>query len=123
MLHQISWIMSELDMELPTAAYMSGGVFSEEDGREVPDTIAITLDYPGDTVVTWQSTFSNSRFGLGERLLGSDGTIEHVAGATSLVSGESEEMLRYLPQKVNCRDGVALTGKSPDQNHMANWID
>lgn len=123
MVHQISWIMSALDLGLPTAAYMSGGVFSEKDGREVPDTIAIMLDYPGDTVVTWQSTFSNSRYGLGERLLGSDGTIEHVAGATDMVSGESEETLRYFPEKANRPNGAELTGKSPDQNHMANWID
>jgi predicted dehydrogenase len=35
MIHQIAWIMSVLDLPLPTAAYMSGGVFSEKDGREV----------------------------------------------------------------------------------------
>ena len=56
MVHQIAWIMSALDLPLPTAAYMSGGVFSEKDGRQVPDTIAITLDFPQDIVVTWQST-------------------------------------------------------------------
>lgn len=123
MVHQISWIMSALDLELPTAAYMSGGVFSEKDGREVPDTIAVTLDFPGDTAVTWQSTFSNSRYGLGERVLGSDGTIEHVAGANDMVSGKSDETLRYYPEKVNRSGGAALTGESPDQNHMANWID
>jgi predicted dehydrogenase len=123
MVHQIAWIMSALDLGLPTAAYMSGGVFSEKDGREVPDTIAITLDFPGDTVVTWQSTFSNSRYGLGERLLGSDGTIEHVAGSTDMVSGASEETLRYYPEKVNRPGGAPLNGTSPDRNHMANWID
>jgi len=74
-------------------------------------------------VVNWQSTFSNSRYGLGERILGSDGTIEHVAGATDMVSGESEETLRYYPEKVNQPNGTAQTGTSPDQNHMANWID
>jgi predicted dehydrogenase len=123
MVHQIAWIMSALDLPLPASAYMSGGVFSEKDGREVPDTIAITLDFPNDTVVTWQSTFSNSRYGLGERLLGSDGTVEHVAGATEMVSGKSEEGLRYYPEKTNRPDGAAITGNSPDQNHMANWID
>jgi len=61
--------------------------FSEKDGREVPDTIALTLAFPKDIVVTWQSTFSNSRYGLGERLLGSDGTIEHVAGSNEMVTG------------------------------------
>ena len=65
MIHQMAWIMSALDLPLPTAAYMSGGVFSEKDGREVPDTISVTVDFPNDVVVTFQSTFSNSRYGLG----------------------------------------------------------
>jgi len=122
MVHQVAWIMSALDLPLPTAAYMSGGVFSEKDGREVPDTIAVTLDFP-DTVVTWQSTFSNSRYGLGEHILGSDGTIEHVAVANEMVIGKSDESTRYYPEKVNRAEGTALTGETRDQNHMANWID
>jgi predicted dehydrogenase len=122
MVHQIAWTMSALDLPLPSAAYMSGGVFSEKDGRQVPDTIAVTFDFPG-TVVTWQSTFSNSHFGLGERILGSDGTLEHVWGATDMVKGESEESTRYYPEKTNRPNGAVLAGKSADQNHMANWID
>lgn len=123
MVHQIAWVMSALELPLPSAAYMSGGVFSEKDGREVPDTIAVTLDFPNETVVTWQSTFSNSRYGLGERLLGSDGTVEHVAGATDMVTGRSEESTRYFPEPINRASGTSLTSESPDQNHMANWID
>lgn len=45
MVHQIALIMRALDLPLPTSAYMAGGVFSEKDGREVPDTIAVTLDF------------------------------------------------------------------------------
>src|SRR5882762_2548024 len=121
--HQAAWIQSALDLPLPSAATMSGGVFSEKDGREVPDTIALTLEFPKDIVVTWQSTFSNSRYGLGERLLGSDGTIEHVAGANEMVTGRSAESTHYYPEKVNRRQGEALTGSTPDKNHMANWLD
>jgi predicted dehydrogenase len=123
MVHQIAWIMTALDLPLPSAAYMSGGVFSEKDGREVPDTIAVTLDFPNDTVVTWQSSFNNSRYGLGERFLGSDGTIEHVAGANDMVRDNSKESTRYFPEKINRAHGSALTAESADQNHMANWID
>jgi predicted dehydrogenase len=112
MVHQIAWIMSALDLPLPSAAYMSGGVFSEKDGREVPDTIAVTLDFPRDIVVTWQSTFSNKHYELGDRILGSDGTLEH----------HFEEPLQYWPEKVN-RQGDATKGSSRDQNHMQNWID
>jgi predicted dehydrogenase len=123
MVHQIAWIMSALELPLPSAAYMSGGVFSEKDGREVPDTIAITLDFPNDIVVTWQSTFSNSRYGLGEHILGSDGTVEHVAGATDMVTGRSQEFTHYFPEPVNRRSGSAMTSETRNQNHMANWID
>lgn len=123
MIHQIAWIMSALDLPLPSAACMSGGVFSEKDGRQVPDTIAVTLDFPNDTVVTWQSTFSNSRYGLGQRILGSDGTIEYVAGANDMVSGRSEERIQYFPESTNRPNGAPITGSSPTQDHIANWID
>ena len=123
MVHQIAWIMSALDLPLPSAASMSGGVFSEKDGRQVPDTIAVTFDFPDDLVVSWQSTFSNKRYGLGERILGSDGTIEHLSGATDMVTGQSSEGTRYFPEEVNRRNGVALTGATENQDHMANWID
>ena len=123
MVHQIAWIMTALDLPLPTAAFMSGGVFSEKDGREVPDTIAVTLDFPNDLVVTWQSTFSNKHFGLGEHILGRDGTIEHGWGESDMVNGEAGEFIRYYPEKVNRPHGATLTGKTPDQGHMANWIE
>ncbi|HVH86274.1 MAG TPA: hypothetical protein VM912_06090, partial [Terriglobales bacterium] len=55
--------------------------------------------------------------------LGSDGTIEHVAGEQNMVTGRSQSATRYYPEKVNRKDGAALTGETPDQNHMQNWID
>src|SRR5436190_13544111 len=123
MVHQIAWIMTALELPLPSAAYMSGGVFSEKDGREVPDTIAVTLDFPKDIVVTWQSTFSNKRYGLGERILGSDGTIEHIEGGSEMMAAKSEEVIHYYPEEVNRSHGSRLDGTTQDQNHMANWID
>jgi predicted dehydrogenase len=122
MVHQIAWIMTAIDLPLPESAYMSGGVFSEKDGREVPDTIAVTLNFPGK-VVTWQSTFSNNHFGLGERILGSDGSIEHLWGTNDMVTGRSVQSVRYYPEKVNRPSDAALAGESQNQDHMANWID
>jgi predicted dehydrogenase len=123
MVHQIAWIMSALDLQEPQAATMSGGVFSEKDGRQVPDTIAVTLEFSKDVVVTWQSTFSNSRYGLGEHFLGSDGTIEHISGATDMVTGKYQSGINYYPEKLNRPDGAALTGQSKGADHMANWME
>ena len=122
MIHQIAWIISALDLDVPLSASMMGGVWSEKDGRQVPDTISVTLEYP-EKVICWQSTFSNSRFGLGERILGSDGTVEHVAGSTDMVTGKSRENTNYWPEKVNRPNGAAATSETPNQNHMANFFD
>ena len=40
-----------------------------------------------------------------------------------MVTGKSESAIRYFPEKANRRDGVMLKGETPDQNHMANFID
>jgi predicted dehydrogenase len=123
MVHQIAWIITALDLKEPVAASMMGGVFSEKDERRVPDTIGVTLEYPNDVVVLWQSTFSNSRYGLGEHFLGRDGTIEHVSGATDMVTGKYAGGINYYPEKMNRPDGSAMKGEADGVNHMQNWMD
>jgi predicted dehydrogenase len=122
MVHQAAWIISALDLDLPLAATMMGGVFAEKDGRQVPDTIAASLEYP-DLLVTWQSSFSNSRYGLGEHILGSKGTIQHVSGSTDMVTGRSASSIDYLPEHVNNPSGEPEKGESKDTDHMANWME
>ncbi len=123
MVHQIAWIIGVLDLGVPTAAYMSGGVFSEKDGREVPDTIAVTLDYPNDMVVTWQSSFSNSRFGLGARILGSHGSIEWLMGSNDMVSGKAVSGWSFAPEKINNPDGDVVKGEAKGVHHYTNFIE
>ena len=123
MIHQIAWIISAMNLDLPSAATMMGGVFSEKDGRQVPDTISVTLEYPNDLLVLWNSTFSNARYGLGEHFLGSDGTIEHVSGSTDMVTGKYQSGITYYPEKVNRPDGHMMKGTSAGVNHMANWME
>ncbi len=122
MVHQIAWIITVLGLKEPLAATMAGGVFSEKDGRQVPDTIAVTLEFP-DLTVLWQSTFSNSRYGLGERFLGSDGTIEHISGSTNMVTGKSESSLNFYPEKINSPNGALRSGSAKGVDHMQNWFD
>jgi len=122
MVHQIALIISAMDLQLPKAASMMGGIFSEKDRRQVPDTISVTLEYPNDLLVAWQSTFSNSRFGVGEHFLGNKGTIEHGGASTDMVGAESTSDIRYYPEKINNPDGVAIEGKNPGVDHMANWM-
>ncbi len=123
MVHQIGWLIGVMDLGVPTAAYMSGGVFSEKDGREVPDTIAVTLDYPNDLVVTWQSSFSNSRYGLGARILGSHGTIEWLMGTTDMVSGKATSGWNYMSERTNNPDNLVVQGEAKGVHHYTNFVE
>jgi predicted dehydrogenase len=122
MVHQNAWITSALGLGVPLAATMTGGVFSEQDGRQVPDTFNVTLEYEG-LIVIWQSCFSNSRYGLGEHFLGSHGTIEHVSGSTDMVTGKTAGGISFYPEKANDPGVAALRGDSKGVNHMANWFE
>lgn len=134
MVHQTAWIITAMDLGLPVAASMAGGVFSEKDDRQVPDTISVTLEYPNDLLVVWQSTFSNSHYGMGERFLGSDGTIEHLSGSNSMITGvrlpkedrineqNAPGPVNYYSEKLNNPKGAAMEGKNPGMNHMEHWM-
>jgi predicted dehydrogenase len=132
--HQIGWIITAMDLQLPKAATMTGGVYSVKDEREVPDTFALSLEYPDDLLVVWQSTFSNRRFGLGERFLGNKGTIEHVSGSNDMETGQqitndprtNEENawgpINYYPEATNNPHGIPIKGTTIGVNHMENWL-
>ncbi len=75
--------------------------------------MAVISNFPIDIVVTWRSTFSNKHYGLGDRVLGSDGTIEH----------HLEERAHYGPGKINRPHGDDALGETPDLSRMQNWID
>ena len=53
----------------------TGGVYVWKDGREVPDTMSVSMKHEKDLLFTWDSGFGNRRFGDTEDVLGTDGTI------------------------------------------------
>ena len=108
----------------PLSAHGLGSLIQwKDDGREVPDTISVIMDFPNDLTVSWQSTFSNSRFGLGIRILGSDGTIEWLAGTTDMVTGKSASGWSYAPEKLNRPNSESIKGDAKGDNHYANFVE
>ena len=59
----------------PEAAYASGGAFRYKDGREVPDHVYVTWDYPGGRTSTFTSIQSNAFDDYYEEVLGTKGTL------------------------------------------------
>jgi predicted dehydrogenase len=113
MCHQIAFWYKALDLAVPRAVTMVGGVYLWKDGREVPDTMSVAIEQPEEILITWASAFGNNQLGSSESVLGTDGTILRGNG------------IRYVPQKVNLPhepEKVGQTG-TPKGAHMENFLE
>jgi predicted dehydrogenase len=113
MSQQLAFWSKALHLQIPRSAAMSGGIYLWNDGREVPDTMDVTLDQPEQMLVSWSSGFGNNQLGVTEDLLGSHGTISR------------SNHVRYAPQKVNRPDDSERMGRSGHvpHAHMENFFD
>jgi predicted dehydrogenase len=113
MSQQVAFWYKVLGLQIPLAVTASGGIFLWKDGREVPDTMSVTLEQPEEILFSWDSGFGNDRPGMGESVLGTSGTIERT------------QQLRYLPQKVNRPGAAEMLGVTPTEAraHVQNFFD
>jgi predicted dehydrogenase len=111
---QLAFWYKALNLQIPQAATMTGGLYLWKDGRDVPDTMNVTFQQGEQMLVSWDSGLGNSQLGITEDVLGSDGTISRNSAG-----------VRYLPQKVNRPEGAEMAGKvaSFPTAHMQNFVD
>ena len=114
MCHQLSFWYKVMKLQIPKSVNMVGGVYLWKDGREVPDTMSVSMKHEKDLLFTWDSGFGNKRFGDTEDVLGTGGTISR-----------DDNGIRYLPEKVNRPDGKEMAGATPTDTraHMQNFMD
>ncbi len=115
MCHQLSFWYKALDLSIPTSVTMTGGLYVWKDGREVPDTMNVSMVHSKEEMLfTWDSGFGNERLSITEDVLGTDGTISR-----------TPQTLKYLPEKKNRPDGTEMAGmtRSDPKAHMINFMD
>jgi predicted dehydrogenase len=113
MCQQVAFWYKTLDLEIPRCVTMTGGLFLWKDGREVPDTMHVSMEQPEELLFSWVSGFGNDRPGIGEEALGTDGTVSR------------SQQIRYTPQKVNRPRGNEMAGqtRTEPRAHMQNFLD
>jgi predicted dehydrogenase len=114
MCHQLAIWYKVLNLHIPTAVTTVGGIYLWKDGREVPDTMNVTMEHEEELLYTWDSGFGNDQLKVTEDVLGDNGTISR-----------TPQSIKYLPQKVNRKDGNEMTGttRSDPKAHMQNFFD
>ena len=113
MCHQLSFWYKVMNLQIPKAVTMVGGIYLWKDGREVPDTMNVAMEHPEEILFSWDSGFGNNHLGSSEDVLGDDGTIS------------KRQQIRYTPEKVNLPGEVEMVGKTatPRHAHMQNFLD
>ena len=61
---------------MPERVMSVGGVYHYNDGRTCPDTISALVEHPEKFHFNYTTTYANGHYGLTERYLGTEGTIE-----------------------------------------------
>lgn len=112
--HQLSFWYKVMGLKIPSAVTMRGGIYLWKDGREVPDTMNVTMEHPEEILFSWNSGFGNDHLGASEAVLGTNGTVF-----------KDDRGVKLIPQKVNKPDFAEQTGTTPSKKgaHMQNFFD
>jgi predicted dehydrogenase len=79
--------------EYPWRVNASGGLYVEKDGRDIPDTFLMTVDYPSEFSVFLASTLTNDSQ-LPDRIHGKYGTLDLDGGPVLRKNGDFEPEFR-----------------------------
>ena len=61
MCHQLAFWYKAMGLGIPRAVTMTGGLYLWKDGREVPDTMNVSMEHDEEMLFTWDSGFGNER--------------------------------------------------------------
>ncbi|HUB79685.1 MAG TPA: Gfo/Idh/MocA family oxidoreductase [Bryobacteraceae bacterium] len=114
MSHQLAFWYRAMGLRIPRAVTMTGGIYIWKDGREVPDTMNVSMEHDEELLFTWDCGFGNERLGITEDVLGTAGTISR-----------TPQTIRYTPEKKNRPGGNEMNGvtRTDPKAHVANFLD
>ncbi len=111
MLHHLDICHFITGAGMPASIIASGGIYYLDDGRSCPDTVSALLEYPEEKFLfNYATTAANGHYGLIERYLFGEGTVE----------------IRNMTEGSVFRDGVEQplpTSKILNGPHLQNFFD
>jgi predicted dehydrogenase len=113
MCQQLAFWYKVLRLRIPQSVTMTGGIYLWKDGREVPDTMSVSMEHGEEILFSWDSGLGNNQLGVSEDVLGTHGSISR------------GQQIRYIPQKVNRPAGAEMVGftRTAPRAHLENFFD
>lgn len=115
-----------LQVEHPTRVLSAGGRFQYDDDWEFPDTQTVTLEYPGEKMITWECLSSNGwrqeGRGVGVTFHGDKGSL-FIDGNGYKVTDPGGSVVREVRAPERGTLTTAGPGQSLDAGHVANFAE
>ncbi|HEV3260530.1 MAG TPA: Gfo/Idh/MocA family oxidoreductase [Gemmataceae bacterium] len=102
----------------PLRVNASGGLYIEKDGRDIPDTFLLTIDYPQEFSVLLVSTLTNDTQ-LPDRIYGKHGTLD--LGGQPLLRFNGDFQKEF--QATNDGKDEARLATKPRRDMVGNFVD
>jgi predicted dehydrogenase len=106
------------DGEYPRRVCAAGGLYVEKDGRDIPDTFLLTIDYPSEFALFLVSTLTNDTQ-IPERIYGKHGTMELDGDPVLRANGDFAAEFKA----VNGGEAEAKLATRPRRDMEGNFID
>jgi predicted dehydrogenase len=107
--HYLDVIQWALGQQAPRGVFAAGGKYAVEDNRDIPDTLEVVWDYPGDTLVTFSQYNATA---AAANLRGWELEFRGTHGTLLMQEGQVE----ILPERVRTRELPALSPLERKQN-------
>jgi predicted dehydrogenase len=104
--------------EYPLRVNANGGQYIEKDGRDIPDTFLMTVDYPSEFSLFLVSTLTNDA-GIPDRVYGKYGTLDMGGDITLRANGDMGEEFRAK----NGGQNEAHLALEPRRDMEGNFVD
>lgn len=143
MYHRLAPLLIALkgpDGEYPTRVVAAGGQYIEKDGRDIPDSFLLMIDYPSEHTIVLASVMTND-VPLGDMIRGHHGTME--PGGSGWIIKEQGTFAKEFRESNKDLIKMALTEKNDkgedkpiaggrasfelqaqdSRSHVENWLD
>ena len=127
--HMVDLARWGLGVDYPVRVNSSGGRYRYQDDWETPDTQVINLEFPNNTLMTWEGRSCNGRHVEGEsvgvQFFGENGTMLIESGNAYSIFDLKNKLVKEV--KDVARKSDALNTSSPGQDldavHLKNFLD
>jgi predicted dehydrogenase len=127
--HEVDVARWGLGVEFPVRVSSSGGRYVFQDDWETPDTQTISMEFPENRMILWESR-SCSRFKVegsdrGVLFYGDKGTIYNPGGNSYTVYDTSGNVIKDYADTTDSKDttNTVSAGANLDEMHIANFLD